>query len=86
MEVNSDRLNAFMGKMVTELGAAMNALLVLLGDKLGLYRTLAANGPMNSAELASATGTAERYIREWLSSQAASGYIEAASVPIPNVT
>ena len=38
MEVNSDRLNAFMGKMVTEMGAAMNASLVLLGDKLGLYR------------------------------------------------
>jgi len=76
MEVNSDRLNAFMGKMVTEFGAAMNASLVLLGDKLGLYRTLAAKGPMNSSELASATGTAERYVREWLSSQAASGYVE----------
>ncbi|WP_430648658.1 class I SAM-dependent methyltransferase, partial [Bradyrhizobium manausense] len=76
MEVNSDKLNAFMGKMVTEMGAAMNASLVLLGDKLGLYRTLAAKGPMSSTELASATGTAERYVREWLSSQAASGYIE----------
>jgi SAM-dependent methyltransferase len=76
MEVNSDKLNAFMGKMVTEFGAAMNASLVLLGDKLGLYRTLAAKGPMNSSELASATGTAERYVREWLASQAASGYIE----------
>ncbi|MGV7215186.1 class I SAM-dependent methyltransferase [Bradyrhizobium sp. UFLA05-112] len=76
MEVDTDRLNAFMGKMVTELGAAMNASLVLLGDKLGLYRTLAAKGPMNSTELASATGTKERYIREWLASQAASGYIE----------
>ena len=60
MEVNSDRLNAFMGKMVTELGAAMNASLVLLGDKLGLYRALAAKGPMTSSELASATGTAAR--------------------------
>jgi SAM-dependent methyltransferase len=79
MEVNSDRLNAFMGKMVTEFGAAMNASLVLLGDKLGLYRTLAAKGPMNSSELASATGTTERYVREWLSSQAASGYIEYES-------
>ncbi|EJN14404.1 hypothetical protein PMI42_02050 [Bradyrhizobium sp. YR681] len=76
MEVNSDRLNAFMGKMITEVGAAMNASLVLLGDKLGLYRTLAAKGPMNSAELASATGTNERYVREWLASQAASGYVE----------
>jgi SAM-dependent methyltransferase len=76
MEVNSDRLNAFMGKMITEVGAAMNASLVLLGDKLGLYRALAATGPMNSAELAKATGTTERYVREWLSSQAASGYVE----------
>ncbi|MBR0849083.1 class I SAM-dependent methyltransferase [Bradyrhizobium diazoefficiens] len=76
MEINPDRLNAFMGKMVTEVGAAMNTSLVLLGDKLGLYRALAAKGPMNSSELASATGTAERYVREWLASQAASGYIE----------
>ncbi|RXT41164.1 class I SAM-dependent methyltransferase [Bradyrhizobium betae] len=76
MEVNSDRLNAFMGKMITEVGAAMNASLVLLGDKLGLYRVLAAKGPMSSSELASATGTNERYVREWLASQAASGYVE----------
>src|SRR5215475_2991022 len=76
MEVNSDRLNALMGKMVTEFGAAMNTSLVLVGDKLGLYKALAAKGPMNSAELASATGTTERYVREWLASQAASGYIE----------
>ncbi|MBR0970560.1 MULTISPECIES: class I SAM-dependent methyltransferase [Bradyrhizobium] len=76
MEVNSDRLNAFMGKMITEVGAAMNASLLLLGDKLGLYRALAGKGPMNSAELASATGTNERYVREWLASQAASGYVE----------
>ena len=76
MEVNSDRLNAFMGKMITEVGAALNASLVLLGDKLGLSRALAAKGPMSSAELASATGTNERYVREWLASQAASGYVE----------
>ncbi|MET4070822.1 SAM-dependent methyltransferase [Bradyrhizobium sp. S3.2.6] len=80
MEVNSDRLNAFMGKMITEVGAAINASLVLLGDKLGLYRVLAAKGPMNSAELARATGTNERYVREWLASQAASGYVEYDSV------
>jgi SAM-dependent methyltransferase len=76
MEVDSDRLNAFLGKMVTEMGAAMNASLVQLGDKLGLYRALADKGPMSSSELAKATGTAERYVREWLASQAASGYIE----------
>jgi SAM-dependent methyltransferase len=76
MDVNPDKLNAFMGKMVTDLGAAMNASLMLVGDKLGLYKALAAKGPMNSSELAKATGTAERYVREWLAAQAASGYVE----------
>jgi SAM-dependent methyltransferase len=76
MDVNPDRLNAFIGKMVGDIGTAMNASLMLIGDKLGLYKTLAANGPMNSAELAQATGTDERYIREWLAAQAASGYVE----------
>ena len=52
MDVNSDKLNAFMGKMVGDFGAALNASLMLIGDKLGLYKTLAAKGPMNSAELA----------------------------------
>jgi SAM-dependent methyltransferase len=76
MDVDTDRLNAFMGKMVSDMGAAMNASLVLLGDKLGLYKALADKGPMNSTELAKATGTAERYVREWLATQAASGYID----------
>ncbi|MCA6125783.1 methyltransferase domain-containing protein [Bradyrhizobium sp. WSM 1704] len=76
MDVDTDRLNSFMGKMIGDVGAAMNASLMLLGDKLGLYRALAKSGPMNSAELAKATGTAERYVREWLSAQAASGYVE----------
>jgi SAM-dependent methyltransferase len=76
MDVNPDKLNAFMGKMVTDLGAAMNASLMLVGDKLGLYKTLADKGPMSSSELAKATGTAERYVREWLAAQAASGYVD----------
>ncbi len=76
MGIDSDKLNAFMGKMVGDLGAALNASLLLLGDKLGLYKALAAKGPMNSAELAAATGTAERYVREWLAAQAASGYVD----------
>jgi SAM-dependent methyltransferase len=76
MDVNADKLNAFLGKMLGDVGAAMNASLLLLGDKLGLYKTLAAKGPMTPAELAKATGTTERYIREWLSAQAASGYVE----------
>ncbi len=76
MEVDTDKLNAFMGKMVGDLGAALNASLILVGDKLGLYKTLAEKGPMNSAELAQTTGTAERYVREWLATQAASGYVD----------
>src|ERR1700757_2999771 len=76
MDIDTDKLNAFMGKMVGDVGAAMNASLMLVGDKLGLYRVLAEKGPMTSADLAKATGTTERYVREWLSAQAASGYIE----------
>ena len=76
MDINPDKLHAFMGKMLGDVGAAMNTSLLLLGDKLGLYKTLAAKGPMTSSELAQATNTAERYIREWLSAQAASGYVE----------
>src|SRR4029079_3424983 len=76
MEVSEDRLNAFMGKMLGDVGAAMNASLMLVGDKLGLYQALARNGPMDPGSLAKTTGTTERYIREWLSAQAASGYVE----------
>src|SRR3954465_5348743 len=76
MEVNEERLNSFMGKMLGDVGAAMNASLMLLGDKLGLYKALAQNGPMDPASLAGKTGTTERYVREWLSAQAASGYVE----------
>src|ERR1700738_1611015 len=76
MDVNPDRLNSFIGKMLGDVGAAMNASLMLIGDKLGLYKTLAAKGPLTSTELAQATKTSERYIREWLAAQAASGYVD----------
>jgi SAM-dependent methyltransferase len=75
-DVNPDKLNSFIGRMLGDVGAAMNASLMLIGDKLGLYKTLAEKGPMKSSELAQATGTAERYVREWLAAQAASGYVE----------
>jgi len=68
------KLNAFVGQFVTDLGAAVHAGMVVIGEKLGLYKALA-HGPMSSAELASKTKTDERYLREWLSSQAAGGYI-----------
>ena len=63
-----------MGKAVGDLGSALTAALVVIGDKLGLYKALAAAGPLTPAELARNTGTAERYVREWLNAQAAAGY------------
>lgn len=74
VELDMAKLEPLLGTMVNEIGAAANAALVLTGDKLGLYRALA-DGPINSAELAQKTATHERYVREWLSAQAASGYV-----------
>jgi 2-polyprenyl-3-methyl-5-hydroxy-6-metoxy-1,4-benzoquinol methylase len=68
-------LEQFMGKMLGDMGAAMSGALVVLGDRLGLYRTLAQSGPMTASELAERTGTSERYIKEWLAAQAAAGYV-----------
>jgi SAM-dependent methyltransferase len=62
--------------MLVDVGAAMNASLLLVGDRLGLYKALAQDGPMTSTELARKTDTAERYVREWLAAQAASGYVD----------
>jgi len=72
--LNMDKLNAFIGQFVTDLGASVHAGMVVIGEKLGLYKALA-TGAMNAAELARKTGTDERYLREWLASQAAGGYI-----------
>lgn len=72
--VNPDKLNDFLGKFVTDLGGAVHAGMVVLGDRLGLYKALA-EAPMTSAELAKATSTDVRYVQEWLSSQAAGGYV-----------
>jgi len=74
MAIDSEKLNAFIGQFVGDLGAAVHAGMVVIGEKLGLYKTLA-TGPMTSAELAAKTKTDERYLREWLASQAAGGYI-----------
>lgn len=71
---NMDKLNAFIGRFVTDLGASVHAGMVVIGEKLGLYKALA-RGPMSTTELAAKTGTDERYLREWLASQAAGGYI-----------
>jgi SAM-dependent methyltransferase len=74
--INMDKLNAFMGQVVGELGATVNAGLIVIGDRLGLYKAMAESGPVTSAELATKTGTAERYVREWLNAQAAGGFVE----------
>src|SRR5215510_5693667 len=74
--INEDKMHAFLGKVVTDFGAALSSALVYIGQKLGLYKALANGGPMTSAELANKTSTNERYIREWLVNQAAGGYVE----------
>ena len=73
--MDQDKLNAFLGKAVGDLGAAISASLMVVGDKLGLYKALAAQ-PATSAELAARTNTSERYVREWLDNQAAGGYVD----------
>lgn len=75
MSINESKLNEFLGKAVGDLGAAMSATLMLVGDRLGLYKELA-KGPLTAMELANRTGTNERYIREWLGNQGAGGYVE----------
>ena len=72
--VDMNKLNAFIGQFVNDLGASVHAGMVVIGEKLGLYKALAAR-PMGSSELALKTQTDERYLREWLASQAAGGYI-----------
>jgi SAM-dependent methyltransferase len=76
MTLNMEKLEPLLHMMVGDLGAAANAALVLVGDKVGLYRALAEHGPLDSQGLAGKTGTHERYVREWLSAMAASGYVD----------
>jgi len=73
--LNETKLHEFVMKAVGEMGAAMNAALIVIGDKLGLYKAMAGAGPMTSSELAAKTKTDERYVREWLAAQAAGGFI-----------
>ncbi len=75
-EIEPSRIDAFLEKAVNDFGAAVSAALVVIGDKLGLYKAMAGAAPLNSTELAARTGTHERYIREWLINQAAGGYVE----------
>jgi SAM-dependent methyltransferase len=75
-QINPEKLESFLGKVVADFGAALSSSLVYIGQKLGLYKALAEGGPATPAELAARTQTAERYVREWLINQAASGYVE----------
>jgi SAM-dependent methyltransferase len=73
--IDEERLNAFVFRAVEEVGATLNAALVVMGDRLGLYRALADSGPLSPVELARQAGVTERYVREWLNAQAAGGYV-----------
>lgn len=75
-EPNQEKLEALLGKMVGDLGAITTGAAVLLGDRLGLFSAMGDGGRMTSAQLAAKTGTQERLVREWLSAQAAAGYVE----------
>ena len=75
MAINEEKLNQFLGRFVGDLGAAFHAGLVVIGEALGLYKALSEGGPLTAAGLAERTGTSERYVREWLNSQAAGGYV-----------
>ena len=76
VEVDGDKLMQFVFRAVDEVGATLNAALVVMGDKLGLYRALAGTGGLTPAELAERTGAAERYVREWLNAQAAGRFVQ----------
>jgi SAM-dependent methyltransferase len=75
MTIDQAAVEEFVGRAVTELGAGFSALLLHIGDRLGIYRAMAGAGPLGAAELAGRTGTDERYLRAWLNNQAAGGYV-----------
>jgi SAM-dependent methyltransferase len=74
--IDMDKLQALLGQAVGDMGAALHAALIVIGDKLNLYRTMGGGEKFTPAELARRTGTAERYVREWLNASAASNYVE----------
>jgi hypothetical protein len=74
MSINEQKLNELLGRFLNDFGGTFHSAMAVIGDKLGLYKALAEHGPLTPEELAKRTGTTERYIREWLSSQAAGGY------------
>lgn len=75
MAIDQEKLNQFLERGIVDFGAVFHGAMVVIGDKLALYKKLAEKGPMSSTELANAAGISERYAREWLGSQAAGGYV-----------
>jgi 2-polyprenyl-3-methyl-5-hydroxy-6-metoxy-1,4-benzoquinol methylase len=73
--IDPAKLDAFLGRVIGDFGASASAVLVVIGDKLGLYKAMAGAGPMTPAALARKTGAHERYLREWLNANAAGGYV-----------
>lgn len=76
MAINEQKLNQLVGQFVADLGATLHAGMAVIGERLGLYKAMRAAGPLSAAELAKRTNTNERYIQEWLNSQAAGGYVD----------
>jgi SAM-dependent methyltransferase len=74
MAINEEKMNELLGRFLNDFGATFHSAMAVIGDKLGLYKAMAEAGPVTSEELAERTGTSERYVREWLASQAAGGY------------
>jgi hypothetical protein len=74
-KLDTERLNQMIGQFVQDVGAALHGSTVVLGEKLGLYKGLNVSGGRTPAELARATGTHERFVREWLAAQVASGWV-----------
>jgi 2-polyprenyl-3-methyl-5-hydroxy-6-metoxy-1,4-benzoquinol methylase len=74
MAVNEEKMNELLGRFLNDFGGTFHSALAVIGDKLGLYKAMAEAGPLTSEELSKRTGTTERYVREWLASQAAGGY------------
>ena len=76
MTINQQKLDTLLGRLIGEISAGYGGVMVGLGDKLGLYKAMTGTGPLSSQELARRSGCAERYVREWLNSQVAGGYID----------
>jgi len=75
-QIDEAKLETFMGKIIGDLGGTTATIMCMIGDRLGLFKDLVANGPATSAEMASRAGINERYAREWLGGMASAGYLE----------